>query len=355
MNEMDTGNDAVVASRMTPQRLLVESKRTSGWGGMLYIVPAFIILILFEVWPLLFGAWISLWKWNIGPIEFIGLQNYKTMFGKGFITRDFKGDLVVGEVLNSLIVTVNYVIIAVPTSIAIGFVIAYLLFRGSRGEGILRTMYFLPYITASVAVTMVFAWMFDSHVGVVNALLETIGISPQKWLLEPTPALKLLFGLNWLPDWAAGPSQALVVIIIYSVWASTGFNVVIYLSGLSGISKEVLEAAKLDGAGEWKVMTTIIWPLISPTTFFLLITSTIAAFQVFSPVFALTRKSGTGAASAGAPLDTTLTITVFIYRHFYERSNAVGYAAAVSMLLFGILLVLTMIQFRIGSRRVHYQ
>lgn len=322
---------------------------------MLYIVPAFIILILFEVWPLLFGAWISLWKWNIGPINFIGLENYKTMFLDGFITRDFKGDLTIGEVLNSLLVTVNYVIIAVPTSIAIGFVIAYMLFRGSKGEGILRTLYFLPYITASVAVTMVFAWMFNAQVGVVNALFEMVGIPTQKWLLEPKPALKIMFGLDFLPDWAAGPSLALVVIIIYSVWASSGFNIVIYLSGLSGISKEVLEAAKLDGASEWKVMTTIIWPLISPTTFFLLVTSTISAFQVFSPVFALTRNSGAGSTSAGAPLDTTLTITVFIYRNFYERSNAVGYAAAVSMLLFGILLILTMVQFKVGARRVHYQ
>lgn len=342
-------------ARLSPERLVRESQRTSGWGGMLYIVPAFLILILFEVWPLLFGAWISLWKWNIGPIDFIGLENYKTMFLDGFITRDFKGDLTIGEVLNSLLVTVNYVIIAVPTSIAIGFVIAYMLFRGSKGEGILRTLYFLPYITASVAVTMVFAWMFNAQVGVVNALFEMVGIPTQKWLLEPKPALKIMFGLDFLPDWAAGPSLALVVIIIYSVWASSGFNIVIYLSGLSGISKEVLEAAKLDGASEWKVMTTIIWPLISPTTFFLLVTSTISAFQVFSPVFALTRNSGAGSTSAGAPLDTTLTITVFIYRNFYERSNAVGYAAAVSMLLFGILLILTMVQFKVGARRVHYQ
>jgi multiple sugar transport system permease protein len=147
----------------------------------------------------------------------------------------------------------------------------------------------------------------------------------------------------------------MVVIILYSIWSSLGFNVVIYLAGLTSVSRDVIEAARLDGASELLIIRTIIWPLVSPTTFFLLITSVIGAFQVFSPIYTLTRSSGMGRAEAGGPLDSTLTITVYIYRNFYERSNSVGYAAAVSMLLFAILLTLTLIQFRVGSRAVHYQ
>jgi multiple sugar transport system permease protein len=336
-------------------RFVREARRSSGWGGLLYILPAFVILLTFEFWPLIFGAFISLWRWDIGPVDFIGLQNYARLFSEGFITRDFKGDLAVGEVLNSLIVTVYYVIFTVPVAMVSGFFVAYLLFRGVRGQGILRTMYFLPYITASVAVTIVFAWIFDPLVGVANAVLEFLGLPVQRWLQEPTPILHLWFGMDWLPEFAAGPSLAMVVIILYSIWSSLGFNVVIYLAGLTSVSRDVIEAARLDGASELLIIRTIIWPLVSPTTFFLLITSVIGAFQVFSPIYTLTRNSGMGRAEAGGPLDSTLTITVYIYRNFYERSNSVGYAAAVSMLLFAILLTLTLIQFRVGSRAVHYQ
>lgn len=342
-------------SSWSVRRFVREARRSSGWGGLLYILPAFAILITFEFWPLIFGAFISLWRWDIGPVDYIGLQNYVRLFSEGFITRDFKGDLVIGEVLNSLIVTAYYVLFTVPVSLPLGFLIAYMLFRGVRGQSALRTMYFLPYITASVAVTIVFSWIFDPLVGVANAVLEFVGLPTQRWLQEPTPILHLWLGWDWLPGWAAGPSLAMVVIILYSIWSSLGFNVVIYLAGLTSVSRDVIEAARLDGASEISIIRTIIWPLVSPTTFFLLITSVIGSFQVFSPVYTLTRHSGMGRAEAGGPLDSTLTITVYIYRNFYERSNAVGYAAAVSILLFVILLALTLIQFRVGSRAVHYQ
>lgn len=337
------------------RRWVREARRTSGWAGMLYILPAFAVLLVFELWPLIFGAWISLWRWDVRPLDFIGLDNYARLFGEGFVTRDFKGDLIPGEVANSLIVTIYYVLGTVPIALGLAFVLAYLLFRGTRGEGILRTLYFLPHVTSSVAITVVFAWMFDAKVGVANAMLDWLGIPTQRWLQEPTPLLKILFGLNGVPDWAAGPSLALVVVIIFSIWSSLGFNVVVYLSGLSGISRDMIEAARLDGASELTVMRTIIWPLVSPTTFFLLIMSTIGAFQAFNPIYTLTRNTGMGRGEAGGPLDTTLTITVYIFRNFYERSNGVGYAAAVSLLLFAILLALTACQFRLVGRRVHYQ
>ena len=323
---------------------------------MIWVVPALAFLLLFELWPILFGIWISLWRWDVKPLEFIGLGNYERLFGEGMITRDYKGDLVPGEVLNSLLVTAYYVLGTVPITLAVAFVLAYLLFRGIRGEGVLRTLYFLPHVTSSVAITLVFTWIFNPRVGLANAILEQLGIPAQTWLQDPTPILKRLSGgaLNGVPDWGAGPSVALTVVIIFSIWSTLGFCLVVYLSGLTAIPRDVCDAARLDGAGDWTVMRTIIWPLISPTTLFLLIVSIINAFQAFAPIYAMTRNAGMGRTEAGGPLDTTLTITVYIFRNFYERSNGVGYAAAVSLFLFVLLLGLTAIQFRTYGRRVHY-
>lgn len=338
-----------------------EAVRTGGWRGLLYVLPALTLLILFELWPIIFSIWISLWRWDVRALDFIGLANYQRLFGEGMVSRDFDGSLVPGEVLNSLIVTVYYVVGSVPVTMALAFLLAYLLFRGIRGEGILRTLYFLPHVTSSVAITLVFAWIFNPQVGLANAVFDWLGLPLQTWLLDPNPALKSVLGwfgfneLDGLSDWAAGPSVALVVVILFTIWSTVGFSMVVYLSALTSIPPDLSAAARLDGASEWTIMRTIIWPLLSPTTLFLLIVSTINAFQAFSPIYTLTRGSGLGRSEAGGPLDTTLTITVYIFRNFYERSNSVGYAAAVSLLLFLLLLVLTLLQFRTYGQRVHYQ
>jgi multiple sugar transport system permease protein len=338
-----------------------EARRTSGWGGLLYVLPALALLILFEVWPILFSLWISLWRWDVGPRAFVGLENYRRLFTEGFVTVDYTDQLAAGEVLQSLIVTVYYVLGTVPISIALAFLLAVLLFQGVRGLAALRTIYFLPHVTSSVAITLVFAWIFNSQIGVANAAMNQLGLPSQTWLEDPTPALKRLLqwagvgGLDAWPNLGAGPSVALVVIILFSIWSTLGYNVVIYLAGLAGIPAELYEAARIDGATGWATLRHITWPLLSPSTFFLVIVSTIGAFQAFNPIYTLTRTTGMGRGEAGGPLDTTLTITVYIFRNFYERANSVGYAAAVSFLLFFIILGLTLIQFRVLGRRVHYQ
>jgi ABC-type sugar transport system permease subunit len=348
--------------RATVTRARREARRTSGWGGLLYIAPALLILLLFEVWPIFFNLWISLWRWDVGPVAFVGLENYQRLFGEGFITRDYADRVVAGEVLESLLVTVYYVVGRVPVSIALAFVLSYLLFVGvRRGRAALRLAYFLPYITSSVAVTLVFGWMFNPRVGVVNAAMQWLGLPAQKWLQDPLPAAKRLLdwlgvgGLDAIPNIAVGPSMALVVIIVYSIWSVLGYNLVIYLAGLTAIPSELLEAARIDGADSWVLLRQIVWPLITPITLFLVIVNTIGAFQAFDPIYALTRNTGMGRGEAGGPLDATLTITVYIFRNFYERSNSVGYAAAVAFLLFAIILALTIVQFRSFGRNVHYQ
>ena len=338
-----------------------EARRTSGWGGLLYVTPALAILLLFEVWPLIFGLWISLWKWDIGPVKFVGLGNYRQLLGDGLVTRDFRGDRVTGELARSLIVTLYFVLGVVPLTLLLAFVIAFFLFQGLSGQGTLRTIYFLPYVTSSVAMALVFAWMFNPQVGVVNAVMARAGLPPSTWLQDPTPvAVRLLSwagidALNGWPDIAAGPSVALVVVIAFTIWSSLGYSIIVYLAGLTSIPRDLVEAARIDGARRREIMRSITWPLLSPTTIFLVIFNTINAFQAFTPIYTLTRNAGIGRAQTGGPLDSTMTITVYVFRNFYERANSVGYAAAVSLLLFILILGLTLVQFRLLGRKVHYQ
>ncbi len=342
-------------------RLRHEARRTSGWGGLLYVIPALAILLAFEIWPLIFGLWISLWKWDIEPIKFVGLDNYRRLFGQEFITRDFRGDLATGELAQSLIVTLYFVLGVVPLTIVLSFVTAFFLFQGLSGQGVLRTVYFLPYVTSSVAMALVFGWMFNPQVGIVNALMDRAGLPTSTWLQDPTPAATRV--LNWAgidavngwPELASGPSVALVVVIVFSIWSTLGYSIIVYLAGLTSIPRDLADAARIDGAGRWQIMRSITWPLLSPTTIFLVIFNTISAFQAFTPIYTLTRNSGMGRAEAGGPLNSTLTITVYVFRNFYERANGVGYAAAVSLLLFVLLLGLTLAQFRLLGRKVHYQ
>ncbi len=336
------------------------ARRTGGFAGLLYVLPAITLLLIFEVWPIFFNIYISLWRWDVAPLNFVGLANYQRLFGEGFITRDYNDQLAVGEVLHSLIVTVYYVLGRVPITLALAFVLAFFLFLWvQRGRTVMRTAYFLPYVTNSAALALVFAWLFNSRLGPVNAMLEAIGIPPLGWLDDPFPMAQRLFaGVPFVQNahpLALGPSVAMSVIILYSIWVSLGYNIVIYLAGLTAIPREVIEAARMDGANTAQLLRRIIWPLVTPTTFFLLIANTIFSFQAFDPIYVLTRKVDVGSGGAGGPLDATLTVTVYIFRNFYERANAVGYAAAVALLLFFIILALTVLQFRLLSRRIHYQ
>lgn len=351
-----------LASGQWFNRFRRNARRTSGFAGLLYVLPALIILIIFEVWPIFFNLWISLWRWDVGPIRFVGLENFRRLFVDGFITLDYNNELAAGEVTRTLLVTVYYAIGRVPVTIFLAFILAFLLFMWvRRGRTVLRTAYFLPYVTNSAAIALVFGFMFDARIGIVNALFDRVGLTTFTWLEDPLPfAKRLLFALgvenlDFWPNLAAGPSTAMIVIIVYSIWTSLGYNIVIYLAGLTSIPKEVLEAAQIDGADTAAIVRRIIWPLVAPVTFFLLIANTIGAFQAFDPIYVLTRRTGMGRGEAGGPLDSTLTITVYIFRNIYERANAVGYAAAVAFLLFFIVLGLTIVQFRLFSNRVHYQ
>jgi len=316
-------------TRILRQRFWLRSAQ-----AYLYLLPALLIIGGFHFLPIFYAFYISLHKWEIVRERFIGLENYIDLIQD----KDF------GQ---SLVVTLYYVIGTVPLGLAVSLAVALLLFRNLKGTGIYRTIYFLPNVTSVVAAAVVWSWIFNpQQYGVLNYLLSLIGVQPQPWLLESNGIFKLLFqkiGVA-LPDWAGGPSLALVCIVIMSIWSSLGFNMIVFLAGLGSIPKELQEAARIDGASEWSVFWKVTFPLLSPTTFFLLIISTIRAFQAFNQIFVMTN---------GGPLNTTRTITVYIFKTFYE-STRIGYGAAIAFALFAIILVLTLVQFKAIGARVYY-
>jgi multiple sugar transport system permease protein len=315
------------------------------------------LLGVFDIFPIFLGVWMSFWRWGFRPEEFIGLANYERLIGQ---VASFDGGLAVGEMGTSLLATFYYTIGTVPVTIILAFLAANLLFQRVRLMSFFRTTFFLPYITSTVAAGLAFVWIFNPQVGVMNSFLTALGLPAQTWLLDPTPILpKMLgaIGLAWpsaIPDMLSGPSVALVCVIVFTIWNVVGFSIVILLAGLTTINPEVLEASKVDGAKYFQTMRHITLPLLSPTLFFLLIISTIRAFQSFNDIFTLTSGGGYGA-PAGSPLDTTMTLSIYIFRNLFERPSSVGYAAAVTMVLFLLLLVLTVFQFWYFRRRVHYE
>lgn len=326
--------------------------RRQAWIGIAYALPALLLLFIFRFWPLVFGAWISLWKWGFVPEKFIGLDNFAKIFTEGLIYKDMLLGWQLGPVGNSLMVTVYYAIGTIPISIFLSFLLAFYLFQKIKGKGILRTIFFIPYITSQVAAGFVFKWIFHSNVGIANAGLERVGLQPQNWLSDPDPILvhiARMFGGQWpayIPTGFAGPSYALIVIMLFTIWASVGFNIVIFLAGMSNVSPELYEAANIDGAGTLKIMRHVTWPLLSPMVFLLSIISVIGSFEAFNAFYVISGGDG-------GPLGTTMSLPLYIFRTFYVHGQ-VGYASAVSMFLFVIILSLTWIQYKYGEKRVHY-
>jgi len=302
----------------------------------LWIAPAVLIIGIFHFLPVLYAAYISLYRWGLRQGPFVGLANYERALGDG-------------EVWNALLVTIYYVLGTIPLALTLAFLIAYLLFQRIAGRDVYRTAFFLPYVTSTVAAAMVFGWLFHGQYGVMNYLFGLIGVQPQKWLLESTPTLRLLLeaaGMRTdLPDAVFGPSLALTVVILFAVWHGLGFDAIVFLAGLSNIPREVEEAARLDGAGRWQIVRYVTLPLLSPTILFLVVIATIRSFQAFNQIYIMTN---------GGPLNTTRNVVMLIFQNFYQRTERVGYATAIAMLLFAVILVITLIQLRIGERRVHY-
>jgi len=245
-------------------------------------------------------------------------------------------------------VTAFYSFGTVPFQLSISLVLAIFLFQNIRGKESFRVLFFLPYVTPAIASAAVFRLLFSTRAnGVVNSLLSVIGLEPQKWLIEPRGVFTIIaesLGITNFPDWAGGPSQALAVVIIYSIWVYVGYDVVIYLAGLGNISTEVNEAAEIDGASRWQIMRHITLPLLSPTIYFLSLIAVIGTFKAFNHIFIMRDTLALG---------TIDTFSVAIFDQFYTN-NRYGYASAMAFVLFAVILSLTYINNKVQGSRVFY-
>ncbi len=304
----------------------------------LFLLPALAFLGVFKILPALFAIYISLFKWDIIQGAFRGLDNYVDILWAD-PTRS-------ARFWQSLSTTLTYLVITIPLEMGLALVIAYVLFQKMRGRAIYRTIYYLPYVTSTVAAAAVFNWLYHPQYGTVNQLLGLVGIGPQRWLEEPDGVLAMIasaFGAT-LPAWTAGPSLALVSVAGFSIWHFLGFQIVIFLGGLGNIPAEYYEAARLDGASNRQLFTRITLPLLTPQIFFVFTIASIAVLRAFNEIFVLTN---------GGPLDTTRTVSMLVFRTFFQQGQ-IGYGSALGVILTLIILGFTLLQFRVLERRVHY-
>jgi len=251
------------------------------------------------------------------------------------------------DVWQGLKVTIFYSLGTVPFQLGISLFLAILLFQKLAGSELIRMLFFLPYVTPFVASAAVFRQMFSIRPQApVNQFIGLFGIESLAWIQEPDGIISMLgASLGYeIPDWAAGPSLALVVIMFFSIWVYVGYDTVIYLAGLGNIPLELIDAARIDGAGQWGGFRHIIFPLLSPTTYFLSLIAIIGTFRAFSHIWVMRHELALG---------TTDTFSVFIFAEFFEKVRY-GYASALAFVLFAVILSLTFINNRVQGSRVFY-
>ncbi len=289
----------------------------------LFLLPSLIGFILFVVLPALGSLGLSFTEWRLtNDPTFVGLDNYIDL-----LTNDPIFPLVLGN-------TVFYVIAIVPLQLVIGLLMAVALNTGLRGLGIYRVIYFMPVVANVVAAATVFQWLFNQDSGLISSWIWQIA-EATGWDIQP-------------PNWLADPFWSKPTVAVLTVWKNVGFTMVIYLAGLQAIPKTMYEAAEVDGANRWHRFRYITVPLVSPTTFFLLVIQMIGAFQLFAEPFVMTRLGG------GDPLQSTLSIVYYIYQNAFSYQK-MGTAAAISWVLFAIILMITIVQLQMQRRWVHYE
>ncbi len=312
-------------------------RRRIQWSAYIYILPAFAIIGLFHIFPVFYAVYISLQKGAINKFQFVGLDQY---------VRALTG----GEFWNALVTTLVYALLTMPITMILGIFFAYLLYQPFvKARGLFRGIFFLPYVVSTVGSAIVWSFVFDPRSGLANFVLTRIGLPPLRWLIEPSGVGELIAKqLNVsIPTWANGPSLALVAIAIFSIWQSMGYDIIIFMAGLTNIPSELYEAARIDGANGIQLFRYITAPLLAPTTFFVIVISVIFSLQSFNHIFAMNKAA---AQSLGGPLGSTSTLTVYMFDQLYTNANY-GYASAIAILLSIIILAFTLFNFRVLDRR----
>ena len=301
----------------TPRRNRVRNRprnRLRNW--LLFAVlagPNIALLVVFTYRPLLQSFYYSTLQWNIGSPRAVpvGLGNYTAWLADPGTPT-------------TLLVTAVFTLATVGGGMVLGLLLALLLNRRLRFTGAARTVVVAPYVLSGVAVGLLWLFVFDPNFGVLAALLRVIGIGS--------------------PDWYNNPQWALVMVIIVYLWKNVGYVAMIYLAGLQAVPRDLLEAAALDGAAPIRSFFSIVLPLLGPTTFFLGITTLLSSLQSFDIIRAMTE---------GGPLEGTTTLMYQIYQEGFGNGRA-GYSSAVATILFLVLFVVTLVQFRFVEKKVHY-
>ena len=277
-----------------------------------FLAPSLLHLTVFVFTPIAFAAYLSLHRWDVVVPDkpFVGLENFKEMLTDATFWKALK---------NTVVYTLN-----VPIAMTISLGVALMMNQRLKGVAFLRTLYFLPSVTSFVAIALVWMWIYHPTFGVANFVLGFLGIPPVQWLNST--------------------DTAMVSVIIFSVWLSLGYQMVVFLAGLQGIPEEFHDAARIDGANSWQRFWRVTLPLLKPTTFFILVTSVISSFQVFTSIYVMT---------GGGPVGSTDVIVYHIYQAAWEELR-MGYASAMSWVLFVIIMIATWIQFRFIGRETEY-
>ena len=293
------------------RRWLGISQQQLGQYAFCYIalLPVLAVYMFIRVIPILQSFWFSLHEMKLfgQSMEFIGVQNFVQLAGDDLFRLALKN-------------TTLYAVGTVAGSVILGLALAVILTSGIRGSSIFELLYFIPVITPWVPVSIAWKWIYDPTIGLLNYLLSFVGIPPHGWLLYPDTAL-----------WA---------IIVMSIWKGIGYSMVIFLVGIRAIPVDYYESANIDGANQWNPFRHITLPLLKPITLYVLVISTINAFNVFTPVYVMT----TG--SQGAPGSSVRVLVYDMYENAF-RYFRMGYASGEALILFLIILFLTLIQFRV--------
>ena len=298
------------------RRRLPKKNKVITWAyGYAMVAPTIIGLIILNIVPIFQTIYMSFFKsgaFGKGNI-FIGFSNYATLFADK-------------QVWQAALNTLKYALLVVPVGIILSLLLATALNKKIAGRGLYRLIYFMPMIAVPAAVTMVWRWLYNYYYGLFNHLLTGIGLDAVKWIEEP--------------------NLALFSIALIGIWSSVGYNMVLILSGLQEIPKDFYEASELDGASPFRQLVSITIPLVSPTLFFVSITSVISAMQVFDVIYMLIDV-------ANPAYKKTVSLVYLFYNNSFKYSNK-GYASCIVLVLLVIILILTLIQNKLQKKWVHY-
>lgn len=307
---INTDNITLRKKKSLRQRKLIDY----AWAYFM-IFPTMVGLIILNIWPIFNTLYLSLTKWEgFGGTVWVGFENYKEM-----LTDE--------SVRQALWNTFGYTIGVVPIGIFLSLIVAVLLNSNIKGKSLYRTIYFLPIVSTPAAIAMVWKWLFNSEFGLINYFLSFFGIEGPQWLTDSR--------------------FVLLSVIIVGIWSTLGYNMIILLSGLQEIPKTYYEAADIDGVGPISKFFVITIPLVSPTLFFVVVLSLISALQVFDHIYMMIDKTN-------AAIEHAQSLTYLFYKYAFMM-NSKGYASAIVMLLFVIILIVTVIQLRLQKKWVYYQ